>query len=212
MRDIDKGDAQFPVHVLELELHFLAHLEVQRSERLVEEQDLGLIDQRAGDGDSLLLAAGERAHAPLFEAFQIHQVQGSPDLALDHVLGRLLLPEAERDVVVDIHVREQSVPLEDSIDGPLIRRQVLDRFPVEQDLTLRRHREACDHSERRCLAAAGRPQQGHEFAALDFQIEIIHCFVAVFVYFGDPAQFDDICIVIHSLGLRSLIFFTVLFF
>ena len=154
MRDIDKGDAQFPVHVLELELHFLAHLEIQRAQGLVEEQDLGLVDQRAGDGDTLLLAAGERAHAPLFEAFQIHQVQDSSDLALDHVLGRFLLPEAERDIVVDIHVREQRVPLEDRVDRPLIGRQVLDRFAVQQDLSFRRHRKAGDHAERRRLAAA----------------------------------------------------------
>ena len=37
----------------------LAQLEVERTERLVEQQHLGPVDQRAGQGDPLALAAGE---------------------------------------------------------------------------------------------------------------------------------------------------------
>ena len=39
--------------------HFIDHLGIERRGRLVEEHDLGLHRQRAGDGDALLLAAGE---------------------------------------------------------------------------------------------------------------------------------------------------------
>ena len=44
---------------LELDLHLPAQLEVERAERLVEQQHLGPVDERPGQGDPLLLAAGE---------------------------------------------------------------------------------------------------------------------------------------------------------
>ena len=44
---------------LELDLHLAAQLEVERAERLVEQQHLGVVDQGAGQGDALLLPAGE---------------------------------------------------------------------------------------------------------------------------------------------------------
>ena len=43
----------------QFELHLLAELEVERAERLVEQQHLGLVHDRAGQGDTLALAAGE---------------------------------------------------------------------------------------------------------------------------------------------------------
>ena len=54
--DIDERDAQFIVHFFQFELHLFAHLKIERAERLVEQQDLRLVHQRAGDGDALLLA------------------------------------------------------------------------------------------------------------------------------------------------------------
>ena len=38
----------------------LRSLQIQRAQRLVEQQHLGPVDQGAGDGHALLLAAGER--------------------------------------------------------------------------------------------------------------------------------------------------------
>ena len=48
---------------LQLELHLLAQLQVERAERLVEQQHLRPVDERAGERDPLLLAAGELARA-----------------------------------------------------------------------------------------------------------------------------------------------------
>ena len=130
MRDIDEGDAQLVVHILELDLHLLAHLEVQRAKRLIQKQDLRLIDQRSRDCDTLLLTAGKRADASLLKSLQIYQVQDPAHLALDDILGHLLLLEPESDIIVDIHMRKQSVPLEDRVDRSLVGRQILDRLPV----------------------------------------------------------------------------------
>ena len=55
--DIDKGDAQLVFHANQFVLHFLAQFQVKRTQRLVQKQDSWFIDNGAGDGDPLLLAA-----------------------------------------------------------------------------------------------------------------------------------------------------------
>ncbi len=53
---VDEGDPDLLLDALELDLHLLAQLEVERTERLVEEQHRGLVDQGARQGDALRLA------------------------------------------------------------------------------------------------------------------------------------------------------------
>ena len=59
----DERDPDLALDALELDLHLLAQLEVQRAERLVEQQHLGPVHQGAGQGDPLALAAGQLAPA-----------------------------------------------------------------------------------------------------------------------------------------------------
>ena len=71
-----------PVRVwmsLELELHLLAELQVERAERLVEQQRRGPVDERAGERDALLLAAGELAGPALLEPLEAHGADGLGD-------------------------------------------------------------------------------------------------------------------------------------
>ena len=144
------------MHILELDLHLLAHLEVQSTQRLVEKQDLGLVYQRAGDSDTLLLTAGQRADASLLKPFQVHQVKDPAHFALDHILGSLFLLESESNVIVNIHMGKQSISLKNRIDRPFIRRKILNRFPVQKYLARRRHQESRDHAQSRRLATARR--------------------------------------------------------
>ena len=60
---------------LELELHLLAELEVERAERLVEQQHLGLVDDRARERDPLALAAGELDRLARSEAGEAHHLE-----------------------------------------------------------------------------------------------------------------------------------------
>ena len=61
MGDEDEGDAELLLQRFQLLLHLLAQLEVERAERLVEQQHLGLVDQRAGERHALPLAARKLA-------------------------------------------------------------------------------------------------------------------------------------------------------
>ena len=80
-----------PTSLLEraqLVLHLLAQLEVERAERLVEQQHARAVDERAGERHALALAAGELAGTAVLVAAEAHHLErlGHPRPAL--VAGR----------------------------------------------------------------------------------------------------------------------------
>ena len=126
VRDVDERRLRAGLDRLELALHLAAELEVQGAERLVEEQRRGTVDERAGERDALLLAAGELRRAALVEALEPHDPQ-----RLAHALGELSAldaahPRAEGHVLGDRHMREQRVGLEDHVHVAARRRDVGD--------------------------------------------------------------------------------------
>ena len=60
---------------LELDLHLLAELLVERPERLVEQEHARVHHQRPRERDALLLAAGEHRGAVLLAPGELHQLQ-----------------------------------------------------------------------------------------------------------------------------------------
>ena len=54
---VDEGDPDLALKGLELELHLLAQLEIEGSQRLVEQEHRRVVDQGPGEGDPLLLPA-----------------------------------------------------------------------------------------------------------------------------------------------------------
>ena len=61
--DVDEGRLGALLDRLQLELHLLAELQVERAERLVEQQRGGPVDERPGERDALALTAGELGRA-----------------------------------------------------------------------------------------------------------------------------------------------------
>src|SRR5919197_1494757 len=57
--DVKERDPDLALDSLQLELHVLAELEIKSAQRLVQQQDLRPIHQRAGQRNPLLLATGE---------------------------------------------------------------------------------------------------------------------------------------------------------
>ena len=68
--DHDNGLARRLPQPQQLVLHPLPRQGVERTERLVEQEDFRIVGERAGDRDALLHAAGELARKTMFEALQ----------------------------------------------------------------------------------------------------------------------------------------------
>src|SRR6266542_5301063 len=168
--DVDEGDADVVLDRLQLELHLLAELEVEGAERLVEQKHARAVDQGTGEGDALLLAAGELARLALVEPEEPQDLEH----AAFHVLAAdATAAQTERHVLEDCQVREQRVRLEDGIDVALVRRLARDRLLAEVDRALGRFLETADHAQRRRLAAARGAEQGEEAAAIDLERELL---------------------------------------
>ena len=122
VRDVDEGDPQLVLDALQLELELLAQLQVERAERLVEQQHLRPVDERPRERDPLLLAAGQLARLAR------RRSSSSPTRRRISAYTRLLQlgaldplsPQPERDVLVDRQVREEGVALEDGVDVALV--------------------------------------------------------------------------------------------
>ena len=108
----------------DLELHLLAQLLVEGAERLVHQHELRLEHERAGDGDALLLAAGELDRTAVGERTQLHHLQRTIDACGDLGLRQPADGQRKGDVLRDCHVREQRVVLEHHADLALVRRQL----------------------------------------------------------------------------------------
>src|SRR6476646_1792265 len=84
---------------------------VERGERLVEQQDLGVAREGAGERDALALAARETAGTSVLEVTDPEAVEVLVGLVAARVL----------DVLAHGQVGEQCVVLEDEPDAPLLR-------------------------------------------------------------------------------------------
>ena len=167
VRDEDEGDAALALDALELELHLTAELEVERAERLIEQEDVGAVDERAGDGDALLLAAGEAGDTALFEPGEADELEHAADLLCGLLLVLAAQIGAEGDVLRDVQVREERIALEDGIDGALVGRQGDDILPLVENFAAGRRFKAADAAQQRGFAAAGGAEQRHELVLAD---------------------------------------------
>ena len=144
--------------------HFLAQLQIERRKWLVEQQEIGLDDERAGERDALLLAAGKL----------LRQAVAKPSMrTMSSARPRALALGARRPCAFRGRKRrsrrrsdaETGIGLEHHADIALAAPASGDVAPAEHRSFPRRRLEAGDHAQRRRLAAARRPEQAQHLAA-----------------------------------------------
>ena len=137
VRDEQAGDVQLVVQPPQPAPQLLAHLGVERPERLVEQQHARLDGERAGQRHALPLAARQLRRVALRQRVELHQRQQPLHRGADVLLGRPVAPrpdaQAEGDVLEHGQVPEQRVVLEDEADAPLADALVGGVVAVEMD-------------------------------------------------------------------------------
>ena len=88
------------------------------------------------------------------------------------VSGDFLHAQAEGDVLRHRQVGEQCIALEHHADAAFLRGKRQQILPVEDYLTAIDRCQAGDAAQQRGLAAAGRAEQGDEFAPVDFAVDV----------------------------------------
>ena len=193
MRHENEGDAGFGLQAFQLDLHFLAQLQIERRKRFVQQQNARLRGQRAGQSHALLLAARQLAGLARRQRLQFDQRQHPLHCRGDFGFGTPLHFKAKADVLRHGKVWKQRIALEHRVHRTFVRRQIGDVGTFQQDGALGRHFEPGDQPQQRGLAAARRAQQGKELALLDLHRHIVkraQCSRALIKYFNDIADFD----------------------
>ncbi len=172
--DVDEADAECPVQLLELEPHAHPQERIEGRERLVEQQDRRLHQQRPGECHALLLAARELVGKAIREVGHVDQGQ---DLARPRrPLGLVdaTHAQAEGDIVDDGQMRKQRIALEHHGGAARRRGEVGDVDVAEHDVAAAHRFVAGDHPQGRRLAAAGRPKQTAIGAAGNALVDSCH--------------------------------------
>ena len=171
---------------MEIEAHLVARNGVECAERLVHQEQFGIVYERAHDCGALVHSAGKlvgKAIRELAESDASEQIFRAFD-----IVGSLQPAyfDLQENVVQDRSPGQQQMLLED--DAELVHR-TLDRLAENVDGAVRRPQQARDHVEEGALATAARSDDRDEFAASDRQGNVVN---GVHLAFARLETFRDV--------------------
>ena len=181
-------------HLLE-QFHDLdAGLAVQRAGGLVRQQNVRVVDQRAGDGHPLHLAAGQLVGQLVDVLAQAHLLQRRDGAAA--ALGTRHAGDGQRQFHIgqDGLVGDQVVALEDeahrvvAVGVPVAVVVLFGRDAVDDQIAAVIAVQAADDVQQRGLAGTGRPQDGDKLIVAEAQVHMVQRLLhqaAGFVLFAD---------------------------
>src|SRR6185503_15758404 len=109
MRHVQHGESERSLEVLDLALHLLAQLAIERAQRLVHQQERRLEDQCSRQSNALLLPAAQLVDTSRSESLESNHCEGLADALLRLRASRMSHAQRKADVLRDIHVRKERV-------------------------------------------------------------------------------------------------------
>ena len=172
-------------------VHLVAGDRVERAERLVHQQQLGVIDQRPADRDALAHPARQLVRLFVGEAMQPDAIEQRVRRVVVVVDRALQDADREQHVVERALPRQQGRILEHDADAGA---RTGHRSAVDDDAAGGHRLKASDHHQQRALAAAGGTENGDELAVRYRKADRAHRFDrvdrAVAVDFADFGNLD----------------------
>jgi hypothetical protein len=178
---------------------------VYRGDGLVGEEQFRRVEEGAGDGDALLLAARELVHATVELVADAQVVEdgvdggavggGQVDEVGERAPERHAPQPAVQYVLHDGHAGHEVVLLVDERQPPSQPPQIaaagaLHRLAEHGEVAGGRPQGAHEQAEERRLAAAAWAEQAHELAGFDAHVQPAQAVAAVRIALGEPRRFD----------------------
>jgi hypothetical protein len=137
VRDIDRGDAEAFLQAADFGPHLHAELGIEVGQRLVEQQNGGLDDNRARERHTLLLPARELMRHLLLVAGKADHRQNFRHGVSDVQRSLALNAKAVGDIFEDGQMRKQRVVLENEADTAVVRLDARDIAVANEDARAR---------------------------------------------------------------------------
>lgn len=172
--DDDDGHAETPAGVLQQLQNRLARVIVQGARRLVTEEQLRVLREGPGDGDALLLTAGELGREVLRPLLQAHLFQHLPRVQGP---GREL--RRDLDVLERREIRDQVIELEhkahvvSAVGGELGFIKGRDLLPVDGHAAVGEAVHPAQNVQEGGLPGAGFPDDHADLAPLDVKARVM---------------------------------------
>ena len=164
MGDIDRGRAQAVVQGSDLHPHVDAEGRVEVRERLVEEERLGVADNRPAHCDTLALAARQLSRVTLQQGLQTDDLGHLVGLLARCLFAEALKPQGIGEISQHVHVRVERVGLEHHCHVSLSGRHVVYRLSSDLQGAGGDRLQPGDAAQQRGLTASRRPYQRGERA------------------------------------------------
>ena len=174
----DERGAEGTLELDQLRPHRGAKLRVEGGERFIEEQDVGLEHEGAGEGHALALASGDLGGGAPAETLEPHRGERLLDPRPDLRLGPGAQSQAEGHVLEDREVREERVALENRVHRTKVGLHQSDVGAGDRDPPGVGLVEPGDEPQQCGLAAARGPEEGHELARPHRQADLVQDHVA----------------------------------
>ena len=185
MGNVDDGGAQSLVQFCDLSSHLYTQLGVQVGKRLVHQEYLGASDDRTAHGDSLSLTTGKSFGLTVKQMAQVKDLGSFFNSLVDLILRNFTKLQAECHIIINSHVRIQSVVLEYHGDISVLGLYIVHELAINFELTGGNVFQTCDHTKSCGFSASGRAYEDDEFLVFDLHVEVLNCLESVRIYFAD---------------------------
>ena len=199
VRHHDDGLAELLVQARQDGEHFLRRGRIQIPRRLVGQNQSGIGDNRSGDRDALLLAAGKLPRIVVHPVAQADQLQRRGRVLHPLLLLQMRQRQGQLHVLHRRQHRNQIEGLENESDilvapvRDLAVAELAQIVPEHADLAAGRGIHRRDQVQQSGFTGAGRPHERHELALLDIDIHFFerdHVELVADEFLREPARAD----------------------
>ena len=184
MGNVDDRSAQSLMQLGDLGSHLNTELRIQVGQRLIHQEDLRVTDDGTAHGNTLSLTAGQSLRLTVKELLQVKDLGSFADHLVDLILRGLSQLQGECHVIINGHMRIQSVALEYHGDISVLGLHIVDDPVPDLQRTAGNFFQTCDHTQRGRFSASGGSDENDEFLVSDLKIEVLNSFKAVRISFA----------------------------
>jgi len=170
--DVDGGEAGGFADAADFAAHFQSQFCVEVTEGFVEQKAGGMNGEGAGEGNALLLAAGELGRAAVGIGFHADHGEGFGGAFFLIGFTEIANGEAEANVLHDGHVGPEGVTLKAHHGVAMLGADAGDIEAVEGDLAGGGFEQTGDETQKSAFAAAAGAEEEEKFAGFYFEGDI----------------------------------------